>query len=96
MIKNISNEESSTILGVLDAFEDLLETLPDQGRVLCKKCGKTYSTMTNARRHISDAHMPQQNARCQLCNRTFRNKRYRNDHYRSFHGISLHEMNPLL
>ena len=71
-----------------------LETLPE-GRVLCTKCGKSYSTMTNARRHVNDAHMPTQQVRCQLCFRTFSKKRYRNDHYRSFHGISLSEL-PVL
>ena len=67
--------------------EDMLEPLPDEGKIKCLKCEKLYSTMTNARRHIRDAHIPHVKVQCQLCPRSFTNERYRTDHYRSFHGL---------
>ena len=83
------------IAGLTPDLEEDLESLPE-GRVLCKKCGKSYSTMTNARRHILDVHVPTKKATCQLCYKSFSKKRYRNDHYKSFHGISLSEMPTLI
>jgi len=78
-------EDGKGLVG--DLVEDILEALPDQGKIKCLKCEKLYSTMTNARRHVKDAHIPHGKSQCQLCPRSFRNERYRTDHYRSFHGL---------
>ena len=67
--------------------EDGLAVFPD-GKVLCTICGKTLSSWSTGKRHFSEKHMPNKEAKCKICKKVYKNERKRNDHYKSAHGIS--------
>ena len=70
-----------------DTEEDGLAVFPD-GKVLCTICGKTLSSWSTGKRHFSEKHMPNKEAKCKICKKVYKNERKRNDHYKSAHGIS--------
>ena len=76
------------IAGWTPENEEDLVNLPG-GRVMCKRCDKSYSTMTNASRHFRENHRWQAKSQCQFCKKFYKNERRRNEHLLTSHGISI-------
>ena len=86
----------SPTLGYYDVEEEaLLEDheqaalVPIEGdKVLCVQCKKVLGTMFSAKRHYIAKHQPNQKARCQFCQKIYKNSNTRNAHMIQMHGVS--------
>ena len=64
-----------------------LAKLPD-GKVACLKCGKTLSSIFNAKRHYATSHQPNKAAKCKFCGKICKNTLAREAHMRRIHGVT--------
>ena len=88
LVSNLIHKMYLMIAGWTPENEEDLVTLPG-GRVMCKRCDKSYSTMTNASRHFRENHRWQAKSQCQFCKKFYKNERRRNEHLLTSHGISI-------
>ena len=56
-----------------------------EGTVNCTYCGKTFTAVRNARRHIREIHLESKSAACHLCPRAFGRRERLKIHIRSEH-----------
>ena len=57
-------------------------------RHVCMKCGGTFNRKDHAKRHVINQHIPQAEASCHVCHKTFKNAYYRDTHRSQEHGIT--------
>ena len=62
----------------------LVDTI--SGSVKCNFCGKSFTAIRNARRHIREIHMGQNAFTCHLCPRAFGRRERLKVHLRSDHS----------
>jgi len=70
--------------------EEMLEkgVVKADGTYYCLNCGRNFNCKSNARKHFKTQHLPQQEYKCQVCHKIFKNKYYRNQHRKEVHGIT--------
>ena len=74
--------------------EEEEEEQPPQGIVkgsegyICMQCGRKFNVKSNADRHYRHLHMPVKEAKCHVCEKTFKNACKRNEHRAKVHGIT--------
>ena len=61
------------------------------GSAKCTYCGKDFTAIRNARRHVREIHMGQTTISCHLCPRTFGRKERLKVHLRSDHSSEYFE-----
>ena len=71
----------------MDDTAGLLAPL-ESGKVACLTCGKTISSMQNAKRHFKLTHQLNQAVKCRLCKAVFKNHTSRDTHQRKIHGLT--------
>merc|ERR1711974_517680 len=57
-------------------------------RHVCMKCGGSFNRKDHAKRHVINQHIPQPEASCHVCHKTFKNAYYRDTHRSQEHGIT--------
>ncbi len=68
---------------------DMAVTQLEDGQGRCLVCAKSFSRVSEARRHHREVHSgPDRFEDCQLCGAQFRNRRYRDEHLKRKHGIT--------
>ena len=81
---------------VMTEKEEEEEEQPPQGIVkgsegyICMQCGRKFKIKyrSSAYRHYRNLHMPVKEAKCHVCDKTFKNAYKRNDHRTRRHGIT--------
>ena len=75
----------------LETDREPLLTETGNGSVKCTYCGKDFTAIRNARRHVREIHMGQTTISCHLCPRTFGRKERLKVHLRSDHSSEYFE-----
>ena len=80
--------------GVMTEKEEEEEEQPPQGIIkgsegyICMQCGRKFKDRSSAYRHYKNLHTPVKEAKCHVCEKTFKNAYKRNEHRAKVHGIT--------
>ena len=73
---------------ILDDQEQAALVPMEGEKVMCVQCNKVLGSMYSAKRHYVSRHQQNQKARCQICQKVYKNINSRNAHMKIEHGVS--------